>query len=104
MNRQFLGLPGYYRHFVKNFLNIIAPLSDLTRKDALNKVHWTEANVASEKLKQDLITEPVLTCPDPSKPYILQTDASGGGIGAVLSQMTRIEKKKQLHSTPGIYC
>jgi hypothetical protein len=48
---------------------------------------WTEgAQVAFDKLKRDLTTAPVLGYPDPTLPYILDTDASAYGLGAVLSQ------------------
>lgn len=85
--RAFLGLVGYYRQFVPHFAIIAAPLTDLTSKRCPQQVKWdANAEAAFQKLK-DIITEmPVLRVADPSKPYVLQTDASERGLGAVLSQ------------------
>lgn len=83
--RSFLGLAGFYRKFVKDFSKIATPLYNLTKKD--QKFQWTEReNIAFEELKKALTTTPVLVIPDPEKPYILRTDASNQGYGAVLMQ------------------
>ena len=86
--RSFLGVVGFYRRFIPNFSAIAAPLTDLTKKNAPNKIsNWTEAhNKAFETLKQRLTGYPVLRLPDLGKPFILQTDASDDGLGAVLLQ------------------
>jgi len=84
--RSFLGLCTYYRRFVRGFATIAAPLHQLTRKGA--RFHWDEAcQQAFEGLKQALVDAPVLPYPDPSLPYLLDTDASAEGVGAVLSQV-----------------
>ncbi|KAL5516832.1 hypothetical protein EMCRGX_G002255 [Ephydatia muelleri] len=86
--RGFLGLAGYYRRFIPNFAETAAPLTDLTRKTATKEVQWnSECGRAFEKLKSLLCGEPVLKCPDFEKPFVLQTDASDRGVGAVLSQL-----------------
>ncbi len=83
--RQFLGLAGYYRRFVRNFSKLVASLSDLT-KDSV-KFHWAEAQQdAFLQLKQAIADAPVLVLPDMEKPFVVQTDASGYAIGAVLMQ------------------
>lgn len=82
--RSFLGFTGYYRRFIKHYASIAGPLTDLLRKDAFN---WTDTQVqAFEQLKDLLSSTPILRLPDFSKPFIIETDASGTGIGAVLSQ------------------
>ena len=85
--RSFLGLVGYYRSFVPNFAAIAVPLTDLTRKGSPNQLLWTETHQkAFDVLKQHVINPPVLRLPDVTKGFILQTDASCEGIGAVLLQ------------------
>ena len=85
--RSFLGLVGYYRSFVPNFAAIAAPLTDLTKRGSPEKLLWTYVQEqAFETLKSHVCAKPVLCLPDINKPFILQTDASADGIGAVLLQ------------------
>ena len=85
--RSFLGLIGYYRSFVPNFAAIAVPLTDLTKKGTPEKLIWTEAQEqAFQILKSYVCVQPVLRLPDISKPFIIQTDASADGIGAILLQ------------------
>jgi hypothetical protein len=83
--RSFLGLASYYRKFVKGFSAIATPLTALLHKD---KTYLWEKDQQSafEKLKQHLVSAPVLILPDPTKPFTVTTDASDLAIGAVLSQ------------------
>jgi hypothetical protein len=83
--RSFLGLASYYRRFVKQFATITAPLSALTQKDT--PYVWSkQCDNAFNRIKRVLCNSPVVQCPDTSKLFILQTDASQFGIGAVLAQ------------------
>ena len=85
--RGFLGLTGYYRKFIGNYSTLAMPLSDLTRKALPDKVCWSsECESAFNTLKKALCKSPVLCNPDFDKRFILQTDASDRGVGAVLSQ------------------
>jgi len=83
--KSFLGLMGYYRRFIPLFSKIASPLHKLLKRDA--KYLWEESQEAAFRaLKQKLMTQPILQYPDFSKEFILTTDASNEGAGAVLSQ------------------
>jgi len=84
MLRGFLGLAGYYRRFIKDFGTIAAPLTQLLRKEGFS---WTDdATTAFRALQVALSTAPVLQLPDYTKPFMVDSDASGTGFGAVLHQ------------------
>ncbi|XP_062586907.1 uncharacterized protein LOC134248532 [Saccostrea cucullata] len=85
--RSFLGLTGYYRQYIGSYADITVPLTDLLRKSQPTELKWTEREVQSfKKLKEALMTAPVLVNPNFNLPFVLQTDASNNAIGAVLSQ------------------
>ena len=84
--RTFLGLAGYYRRFIPNFASISAPLVALTKK--ASKFHWgTPEQSAFQILQQLLCSAPVLSYPKFDQRFILQTEASDLGLGAVLTQI-----------------
>ena len=86
--RAFCGLAGHYRQFIKGFANIAHPLYDVLGKETktgpmqlppeMREAVWT--------LKEKILTLPLLAFPDFTKPFLLETDASKEGLGAVLSQ------------------
>ena len=100
----FIGLASYYTQFIKDFAKIAGCLHDLLGPTASKKtskrkqtIHspvdyqadivWTEEyNEAFELLKEKLTTAPVLAYPDFKKPFVVETDASLKGLGAVLMQ------------------
>ncbi|MFM7683209.1 MAG: reverse transcriptase domain-containing protein, partial [Bacteroidota bacterium] len=78
--QSWLGLANTVRRFIKNFSTITAPLHALTNKDTI--YYWSDKC----QIKQKLTTYPVLRLPNPNKPFILKTDASVIGRGAILCQ------------------
>lgn len=86
--KQFLGLVGYYQRFIPQYSTLASPLHDLTKKKGPDRVRWNdEAEEAFNLLRQALCSDSVLVTPDFSRPFIVQTDASAAGVGAVLSQV-----------------
>ena len=82
---QFLGLASFYCRFVPCFAETAAPLHHLLAKSIT--FDWTpECQQAFEDLKGKLVSLPVLAFPDFDKSFVLETDASIQGLGAVLSQ------------------
>lgn len=85
--RSFIGLTGYYRDYIPNYATIAAPLTDLTRKGQPTKIVWESSQeLAYTALKNMLACKPILKLPDPKREYVLRTDASDIGLGAVLMQ------------------
>ena len=90
--RRFLEMVGWYACFIPDESDIKVPLLKLTRKDE----EWSwgkEQQKAFEKLKEALVTAPVLARHDFSKPFIIQTDASATAIGGVLIQINVEEEE-----------
>ena len=84
--RAFLGLAGYYRRFIPNFASIASPLVELTKKGS--KFVWSaKQHDGFQMLKFLLCKAPILAYPQLDHPFILQTDASDLGLGAVLTQL-----------------
>ena len=99
----FLGLASYYRRFIPQFAKWANPLHDLIHPVAMKKTHarirlppleqnlppfeWTPSHQESfDRLKLALTSAPVLAYPNYEKPFLLETDASLKGLGAVLLQ------------------
>ena len=107
--RKLLGLLSYYRRYMPSFARKAKPLCDIVtqatppgecqgpkrKKQTGNTgqvpssatIAWTkEHQNVLEKLIEHLITPPIMAYPDYNKPYIVHTDASKDGLGAVLYQ------------------
>ena len=93
--RSFLGFVGYYRRFIRDFSKIAKPIREVItglenqskRSAKKTFVEWTEAaDSAFEHLKKLCISTPILAYPDYKLPFVLHTDSSSEGLGAVLYQ------------------
>ncbi len=95
--QSFLGFANFYRRFMKGFANIADPLTGLLGCKPRKKVkkgekltkewHWgPEQDAAFQRLKEALASPPLLAYPDFSRPFLVRTDASITGLGAVLLQ------------------
>ena len=83
----FLGLTSYYLKFIQGYGRLAGPLTSILKKDAF---FWThEAENAFEELKLTMTQAPVLAFSDFSKPFIVECNASGLGIGGELMQDQR---------------
>ena len=83
--QKFIGLINYFRELIPNYAKLASPLQELSRKNT--KFEWNkQRNMAFIELKLKLCAEPVVQLPNLNKPFILKTDASGTGMGAVLLQ------------------
>ena len=107
--RSFLGLASYYRRFVKDFAALAKPLHKLCEKKV--KFRWDEdCESAFQKLKEKLVSAPILAYPKVGEPYILDTDACDTAIGGVLSQLYDGQERviayysKSLTSAEENYC
>ena len=94
--RQFLGLASYYQRFIAGFAKIAHPLHLLTQKDAV--FQWSaDYQAAFTTLKTALTQSPVLSYPNFSNSFKMETDASIQGLGAVLSQ---VQGNGEVHPMP----
>nr|KAG5712759.1 hypothetical protein BaRGS_029814 [Batillaria attramentaria] len=116
--RRFLGFCGYYRRFVKGFSQIARPLTALMpaptkgckRKGKRStpkteRVPWSwgpEQENAFQQLKECLTSPPILGFPDYSSPFVLQTDASTHGLGAILYQMQDGQRRVICYASRGL--
>ncbi|CAM4788283.1 unnamed protein product [Rotaria magnacalcarata] len=94
----FLQMVGFYRKFIPRFAQISSPLNKSSAKGY--PFIWTDSEQSSFDQLKTMITSPaVLIFPDPVKPYIIRTDASGVGIGVVLLQEQIVNR----YNTTSIY-
>nr|GEY08311.1 retrotransposon protein, putative, Ty3-gypsy subclass [Tanacetum cinerariifolium] len=91
--RQFLGLAGYYRRFIKGFSKIAKAMTKLTQKKVM--FDWGDKQEATFKLlKQKLYSAPILDLPKGDEDFVAYCDASHKGLGVVLMQRKKTEAKK----------
>ena len=87
MLRSYLGLLSFYRVFVPNLSSKITPLTNLLRKNCPDKIKWTDELLETFNISKNLICDKILlSIPKPGHKFIIQTDASNDGLGAVLGQ------------------
>ncbi|KAK1611633.1 hypothetical protein QYE76_035306 [Lolium multiflorum] len=87
--REFLGMAGYYRRFIKGFSKIAGPMTKLLRKNT--PFVWSdECEKSFQTLKEKLTTAPVLAVPEVGKDYTVYCDASKHGLGCVLMQDRKV--------------
>ena len=83
--RQFFGLAGFFRIFIKDFAKRVVPLTNLLRKNVTWKWGSEQENSVRE-IKEILSSRPVLSIFDPSLETEVHTDASSIALGAMLIQ------------------
>jgi Reverse transcriptase (RNA-dependent DNA polymerase)/RNase H-like domain found in reverse transcriptase/Integrase zinc binding domain/Chromo (CHRromatin Organisation MOdifier) domain/Retroviral aspartyl protease len=89
--RSFLGLANYFRRFVQGYSSLVAPMIHLTKQEKLQPEDWTEQCEKSfTDVKALLTNAPVLAIPNPDLPYVVISDASVNGTGALLMQEGRV--------------
>ena len=85
--RSFLGLTGYYRDYIPNYAEIAVSLTDLTCKGKPTQVKWGgEEEESFRKLKECMVSPPILRLPCFDRLFMFKVDASDRGVGAVLMQ------------------
>ena len=87
--RNFLGLAGYYRKFVRYFSKIALPMTNLVKKES--KFEWSEnCEEAFQTFKERLTTTPVLTLSKGNEGFEVYSDASKNGLGCVLQHNGKV--------------
>ncbi|EGT56837.1 hypothetical protein CAEBREN_06252 [Caenorhabditis brenneri] len=90
--RAFIGLASFYRRFIENFSKIAAPILELTKKD--KEFIWSdECEQAFKQLKSAITKNPILVAPKLGRPFTIEVDSSGKGVGAVLLQAQDVDGK-----------
>lgn len=93
--KRFMGMCSWYRRFIKDFSKLVSPISDLLKgKKKGQNIQWTdEAESAFIKIKELLVSAPILVQPDFTKKFTIQSDASQTALGGVLTQVIDEEER-----------
>ena len=87
--RSFLGLTRYYKRFIEDFSQLVAPLMKLTRKQV--KFEWNDlCEQAFQELKMRITSAPILIVPKKQQMYTVYCNASKDGLGCVLMQSAKV--------------
>uniref|UniRef100_A0A9J8BP49 Reverse transcriptase/retrotransposon-derived protein RNase H-like domain-containing protein n=1 Tax=Cyprinus carpio carpio TaxID=630221 RepID=A0A9J8BP49_CYPCA len=90
--QRFLGFANFYRRFIRNFSQLVAPLTALT--SPRTTFRWSDtAEAVYAKLKSRFVSAPILVAPDPARQFVVEVDASEVGVGAVLSQRSATDDR-----------
>ncbi|KAJ8279320.1 hypothetical protein COCON_G00063860 [Conger conger] len=90
--QRFLGFANFYRRFIWSYSQVVSPLTKLT--STAMPFHWgPEAEGAFTKIKRLFSSAPILVHPDPTRQFVVETDASDTGVGAVLSQVSASDNR-----------
>jgi hypothetical protein len=92
--QSFLGFANFYRRFIRDYSRVARPLTELTKGEAKAWKWTTEGEQAFDELKLRFTTAPILAHFDPTRPVIIESDASDFALGAVLSQR---DNENRLH-------
>lgn len=86
--KRFVGMCSWYRRFIPQFSTLMAPITELLKgRKKKQTISWNEAaSIAFQKIKEALVSAPILSSPDFTKPFTIQCDASDTGLGGVLTQ------------------
>lgn len=86
--KRFIGMVGWYRRFIPHYSDLTAPMTALIKgKRKSQRISWgEEAEESFRKIKEALVSAPILVSPDFMKQFTLQCDASDVGVGCVLTQ------------------
>jgi len=110
--RSFIAFAGYYRKYLPNYSRLAKPLTELLpptsekklkKKKSQKSWKWEEEHEATfQKIKELLTSPPILAYPNFNEPFILHTDASTQGLGAVLYQIQENKKKVIAYASRGL--
>jgi len=102
--KRFVGLCSWYRRFIKDFASLMSPINDLIKgRKKSQSITWNDqAEEAFIKVKQLLVSAPILSQPDFTKKFVIQCDASNTGLGGVLTQEIDGEERVIAYASRGL--